>query len=117
MRILTTLLVLLLASPVFAETWVCSVVNRNGAILTDQFRRTANGFEKTSSYTENIFDFDIVHEDSKVIVLQRTSIGNIFTTVIEQIEKVGTRRYKSVFLGTDLLFTHSIDEGNCTVVE
>jgi len=46
MRIITTLLLLLLASSVFAETYVCSfLVEILNEIDTTTYRRIADGFE------------------------------------------------------------------------
>ena len=119
MRIFTTLLVLLLSSPsVFAETWVCTWLNPNNAIITEQFTRTAIGFQnRVNVGNGNISYLDIVYEDFKVIVLHRTTSSPDspgFITTIVQIEKVGRQNYKSAFLTTGV---ELIDEGTCTVVE
>ena len=120
MRIFITLLVLLLSSSVFAETYVCSYVNDDDEITPLQFTRTAGGLE-FEYISDNFGSFasmlEIIYEDSLFLVLHSTfviSSDNLIYTSIFQIPKTGGNRYKSshLFGGYDF-----IETGTCTVVE
>ena len=121
MRILTTLLALLLASPVFAETYVCSWLVR-GDIATLRFTRAANGFDEPRD--DSTVTWDIVHESESVLVLHRSVsliVGIVppedllpFVTQLAQIEKGNDNSYVYVFLTKGVNVLH---EGTCTVVE
>jgi len=105
---------------VFAETYVCSWLNLNNAIITAQFTRTASGFQQRGNVSEHISYSDIVYEDFKVIVLHRTTSlldNDNFTTNIVQIEKTGQQRFTVAFLLTRNEVVNLTFEGTCTVVE
>mgnify|MGYP000058829379 CR=1 FL=1 len=130
MRILTTLLVLLLSSPVFAETWVCSYESGFG-IATHTYARTDDGFEYSynSGFVEsqNNLVIDIVFEDSRLIVLHHSittplEYGDYLTTQVVQLEKNGRHRFRNAVLHYGLPLPgaedgYGINEGTCTVVE
>ena len=120
MRILTTLLVLLLSSPVFAETYVCSYgVDPNifdPPFITQSYIRTADGFERKWYDNPTVEEWDIVHEDERVLVLHRSYMyRDSLNTIVAQIEKSGGSRYTEASLGLD--GNVSGHEGTCTVVE
>ena len=87
MKTITTLLLLLLASPAFAETWVCSHVNEEvqwGPNVMETFTRTPDNssvfiFRSTSSYeylrsigipvTGAGIPVDVVYENEYLLVL------------------------------------------------
>ena len=130
MRILTTLLALLLASPVFAETWVCSNVNDDQTISTSTYTRTADGFSSSNLH------FPIVYEDENFLVLIQVRTDSTLIPLSEPPDMPGYR----TFLFTDLVriqkfgdhkYSHNAIHGNgidwisgrfewqgtCTVVE
>jgi hypothetical protein len=121
MKIITTLLLLLLASPVFAETYVCSYLHETGQIISDSYTRTANGFNKPLLHdpTETV-EWDIVHEDGNLLVLHRTSSSTVggsvgFMTQIAQIEKGYDNSYLNSWLVNGAF--NQFHTGTCTVVE
>ena len=139
MRIITTLLVLLLASPsVLAETWVCSYVENAfpssaiknpGDITTLQFIRTTSGFESPTRNAGNI-EWDLIHEDEFVLVLHYTSSNVIrdasparvfnFSTELVQIDKNDGYNFFFIvaFSATDSRGRdNSVYEGTCTIVD
>ena len=112
MWILTTLLALLLASPAFAETWVCSNRGDDGEINTNQLTRTADGFQAGN------FIEEIIYEDMEHLVLHRSFVANnTFMTVIRQIEKGGQQRFTYALLHAPNVMDYMIVQGTCTVVE
>ena len=119
MRILTTLLALLLASPVFAETYVCSYLDLEGDIATHTYSRTASGF---SDQSEDGIKRDIIHEDDSLLVLHHTLSGGAlydYLTAIAQIDKSDENRYVHFVSGapSGLLENNFSNVGTCTVVE
>ena len=114
MRIFTALLVLLLlASPsVFAETYVCSWLNDLGVINTEQYTRTASGFEG------EITTYNIIHETEKFLVFHRsTSDDNNLVTFLIEIEKNVLNSWVRFASRLGESPTSFHDEGTCTVVE
>jgi len=121
MRIITTLLFLLLASPsVFSETWVCSWSDDDGGVFDDAYIRTTNGFEESRDGYALDFNWDIVHEDESVLVLHSTATGNTvgayFYTSLMQIEKHGENRFVQVVI-SPMNSVQITTEGQCVVVE
>ena len=120
MRIITTLLLLLLASPVFAEAWVCSWTDEDGGVFDDTYIRTTNGFEESRDGYALDFNWEIVHEDESVLVLHSTTTGNTvgayFYTSIMQIEKHGENRFVQVVI-SPMNSVQIATEGQCLVVE
>ena len=119
MRIITTLIFLLLANPVSAETWVCSWLDDNGEIFNDTYIRATNGFDQPRDGGLVIFAWEIIYEDESVLVLHSTTAGNAvgayFFTSITQIEKYGENRFVQILvspMNSDQLIT----EGECVVV-
>ena len=119
MRIITTLLFLLLASPVFAETWVCSWLDDNGENFNDTYIRTANGFDEPRDGDALTFTWEIVYEDERVLVLHSTttgnSVGGYFFTSITQIEKQGENRFVQILI-SPMNPVQLTTEGECVVV-
>ena len=120
MRIITTLLFLVLASPVLAETWVCSWLDDNDEIFNDTYIRTANGFDQPRDGGLLIFDWEIIYEDESVLVLHSTTAGNTvgayFFTSITQIEKHGENRFVQSII-SPMNSVQIITEGECIVIQ
>ena len=121
MRIITTLLFLLLASPlVFSETWVCSWSDDDGRVFDDAYIRTANGFEESRDGYALDFNWEIVHEDGSVLVLHSTTTGNTvgayFYTSLMQIEKHGENRFVQVVI-SPMNSVQITTKGQCEIVE
>ena len=121
MRIITTLLLLLLlASPAFAEAWVCSWTDEDGGVFDDTYIRTTNGFEESRDGYALDFNWEIVHEDESVLVLHSTTTGNTvgayFYTSIMQIEKNGENRFVQVVI-SPMNSAQITTGGQCVVVE
>ena len=133
MRIFTTLLALLLASPVFAETWVCSLLNPSDEIVTLSYERTSNGFvSRINNKDDDFFDenWSIVHEDIRIIVLIKApnlhSNSNdpereeLYLTRMMHLTKNNNRNFvitTLITLAPDGNQTNEAYEGTCTVVE
>jgi archaellum biogenesis ATPase FlaH len=134
MRIITTLLVLLLASPsVLAETWVCSFLNPSDEIVTLSYERTSNGFvSRMNNVDDGVFDenWSIVHEDIRIIVLIKApnlhSNSNdpereeLYLTRMIHLTKNNNRNFiitTLLTLAPDGNQTNEAYEGTCTVVE
>jgi hypothetical protein len=120
MRILTTLLVLLLSSPVFGETWLCSWSDNNGEIFNDAYVRAANGFDEPRDGDALTFTWEIVYEDERALVLHSTTttgnaVGGYFFTSITQIEKNGENRFVQILI-SPMNPVQLTTEGECVVV-
>ncbi len=119
MRIIATLLVLLLANPVFAETWVCSWAD-DGETFNDTYVRTANGFNESRDGDALDFTWEIIHEDESVLVLHSTTsgsaVGAYFYTSITQIEKHGENRFVQSII-SPMNSVQIITEGECIVIQ
>ena len=120
MRIITTLLAILLASPVFAETWVCSWLGDDGGIFNDTYIRTANGFDEPRDGDALTFTWEIIYEDKGVLVMHSTTTGNAvggyFFTSITQIEKQGENRFIQTLI-SPMNPVQLITKGECMVIE
>jgi hypothetical protein len=120
MRIIATLLLSLLVSPVLAESYVCSWSDDDGRVFGDAYIRTANGFEESRDGYALDFNWEIVHEDESVLVLHSTTTGNTvgayFYTSLMQIEKHGESRFVQVVI-SPMNSVQITTEGQCEIVE
>ena len=120
MRIIATLLLSLLVSPVFAESYVCSWSDDDGRVFDDAYIRTANGFEESRDGYALDFNWEIAHEDESVLVLHSTTTGNTvgayFYTSLMQIEKHGENRFVQAVI-SPMNSVQITTEGQCVVVE
>jgi hypothetical protein len=119
MKIITTLLLLLLASPVFAETYICSFLNNDGEIDSHRYDRAGDGFKQAL-----VQDREIIFENMDYLVLHYSEVlgvigvngGGIYTE-ITQIEKSVQGHYVIASFQTIFNIESSVIEGTCTVVE
>ncbi|MBH98812.1 MAG: hypothetical protein CMM56_10240 [Rhodospirillaceae bacterium] len=120
MNKITTLLFFLLSTPVFAERYICSWSDDEGATFNDIYIRTNNGFEEPRDGEALDFYWEIIHEDESVLVLHSTttgsSAGSYFYTSMTQIEKNGEKRFVQVVI-SPMNSIQVITEGECEVVE
>ena len=126
MRIFTTLLVLLLASPsVFAETYVCSYLRSGSSSVESKLlKKTANGFEERFGRNSRI-TWENVYEDDLILVLHNSLTMTYqyaplrYSSEIFQIQKCDDCSVGEVLFtwGIFRSYGNEIVEGTCTVVE
>ena len=119
MRILTTLLALLLASPVFAETYVCTFLVPSSSIgfRQEMYTRLDDHFVHREGGNSPVFpsDHTIGYEDELELFLHRTRVDNDRTTFVAQINK-NNGNIVSGLLRTEGGLS-GVFEGTCVVVE
>jgi hypothetical protein len=113
MRIFTTLLVLLLSSPVFAETWVCSEVRRNSYIQQITYRRSGDHFMWKNVRNRDEEKATIAYEDEKVLILfsVHPELSLFYPMMIDK----ETGSFRSYVLAVEQ--SHPEHYGSCVEVE
>ena len=123
MKTITTLLLLLLASPVFAETWVCPYSSLVGLVFSNTYTRSGDHFLSPRE-TLGDLEYTIMYEDESFIVLHRTHVLEDFSpmpvTLLVHIQKTSPYAFRSFNMSHAIPILEGVtkeNEGYCVVVE